>query len=268
MPEGDTIFRLADRLSKVLTHKVVRAFEAHVIRDDVAKTIVGHTVAAVEARGKNLLVRFDDGRALHVHLRMLGRVFVERTRGVQRSRMRSRSPQLRLEVDGAIVTGHRIPVLRLLTRVSEARAPDLAGLGPDILADAFDAAEVLRRFRTLGRREIGDALLLQRAVAGIGNVYKSEVLFLEHIDPKARLSTLPDDVLLGALDRARTLMKKNLGGGPRTTRSTLSGARLWLYGRAGKPCFVCTTPIEAYRQGAPPGRITYHCPVCQPAAAE
>src|SRR5688572_29606009 len=194
MPEGDSIHRLAVRLRPLLVGRTVTAFEAHTIADADAKTVIGHEVVDVEARGKNLLIRFDDGRALHIHLRMLGRLFVERPRSRFYRPITSR-PQLRLAVDGAAIVGRRIPVLRLLKDGGEARAPDLTQLGPDLLAEELDVAEAVRRLRQEEKRPIGEALLLQRAISGIGNIYKSETLFLEGVSPVAKVRTLSDELL-------------------------------------------------------------------------
>ncbi len=255
MPEGDSIKRLATRLSRALVGREVRAATAQSL--DVA-SLVGRTVTAVESRGKNLLVRFDDGRALHVHLRMLGRLHVqqERARG---------APQIALDAGGAVVVGRRIPVLRLLSPDAERRSPDLARLGPDLLAPDFDEAEALARLRALATRAIGDALLVQSAVAGIGNVYKSEVLFLERVDPRTCVRDLDDEELLALLRRARTLLTLNAKrGGPRRTRSSLAGPHVWVYDRAGKRCLVCSAPIARLVQGSTGApRSTYHCPACQ-----
>jgi endonuclease-8 len=267
MPEGDSIHNLAARLAPRLVGRAVRAFAAHDIADAVAATLVGHTIVAVEARGKNLLVRFDDERLLHIHLRMLGRVRLERPRSAY-WRPRTVPHQLRLDVEGAVVVGDRIPVLRLLRPGADLRAPELARLGPDLLAPELDAAECARRLRALGARPIGEALLVQRALAGIGNIYKSETLFLEKVDPRTPVAALDDARLLGLVTRASRLMKANLGNGARVTRASAAGrrgggARFWVYGRAGRACFTCAATIARIMQGAPPGRSTYHCPTCQ-----
>jgi endonuclease-8 len=170
--------------------------------------------------------------------------------------------QLVLSVDGAIVTGHRIPVLRLIAQGDDRRAPELANLGPDLLGPNVDDEEALRRLRALSSRAIGDALLVQRAMAGIGNVFKSEVLFLERIDPRTPLAKIDDVRLRAVIRRARELLAANLGRGPRTTRRA-PGSRVWVYGRGGEPCLVCGAPIVRLLQGAPPGRSTYACPACQ-----
>lgn len=264
MPEGDSIHNLAARLRQRLVGREVRAFEAHPIDDATAATLVGRTIVAVDARGKNLLVRFDDGRALHVHLRMLGRVRFERPRSSFYLPRRTR-PQLRLAVDGAAIVGSRIPVLRLLRAGTEARAPDLARLGPDLLDPDYDEAEAVKRLLGLGKMPIGEALLVQRAIAGIGNIYKSETLFLEKTSPVTPTAALGAERLRAIVRRASALMRMNLGSGPRVTRPSMRSGRFWVYGRRGRPCFACGTPIAMIRQGAPPGRSTYHCPTCQTA---
>lgn len=267
MPEGDSIHRLAARL-RVLVGAEITAFTSHALPD---ATLVGRTIAAVDSRGKNLLVRFDDGRALHVHLRMLGRVRIEPARlAASKAALRARAgarpatPQLRVEAGGWVVTGARIPVLRLLAGdAAERRAPELARLGPDLLGDAWDEDEAVRRLRAMPSREIGDALLVQRALAGIGNVYKSEALFLESVAPRTLVRDLDDAALRRVVRRARALLLRNRTAARRATRGGLSGPRLWVYGRRAQPCLRCGAAVEVLRQGAPPGRSTYHCPRCQ-----
>jgi len=263
MPEGDSLHRLAAKLAPVLEGREVTAFSARRLTNKTARSIVGHHVESVIAKGKNLLIRLDDERVIHIHLRMEGRVYVERPRSTFWAPERI-EPDMRLVVAGASVVGKRLPVLRLLTASQVKRAPDLAGLGPDLVRDGWDEDEAVRRFRALSDREIGDALLVQRAAAGIGNIYKSEVLHLEGIDPRTPLSMLTDDELRRLLRRASVLLRRNLGSGPRATRASLGGApRLWVYGRGGRPCLRCQTPIVRFLQGPDPGRSTYHCPRCQ-----
>lgn len=267
MPEGDSLYRLAAKLAPVLEGREVTAFTARRLTNDVARSIVGRRIARVFSKGKNLLIRLDDGRVIHIHLKMEGRVFVERPRSAFWAPERF-EPDMRLAVPGASVVGRRLPVLRLLTAAQLERAPDLAGLGPDLVREGWDEEEAVRRFRALSDREIGDALLVQRAAAGIGNIYKSEVLFLEGIDPRALVSSITDDELRSLLRRASTLLRRNLGEGPRKTRASLGGApRLWVYGRRQRPCLRCQTPIVRFMQGPDPGRSTYYCPRCQPAPA-
>ncbi len=273
MPEGDSIHRLAEQLAP-LVGKTVKAFSAHVIADRVAATVVGHAVVGVEARGKNLLIRFDDGRFVHIHLRMLGRVSIERPRSTF-YKPRTYSHQLRLEVEGIVVVGDKIPVLRLLPPGADRRDPDLAKLGPDLLlteateedadrAITFDPDECVARLRALKDRTIGDAILVQRALAGIGNIYKSETLFVEHIDPRRQTDDVPDEALRRIVRTASSLMRRNVGPGKRVTRPSLGGPRFWVYRRDKRPCLRCENGvILRIMQGAAPGRSTYFCPICQ-----
>jgi endonuclease-8 len=260
MPEGDSIHRLAAQLAPVLVGREVRALRARRIPDADGESVVGRRVVAVEARGKNLLIRFDDGRLLHIHLRMEGRVFIERPRSTFWAPSRA-IPDLRLAVEGAAIVGRRLPVCRLLTGTTERRTLPLATLGPDLLADDFDEEAAVTRLRGLSRRSIADALLVQRAAAGIGNIYKSEILFLEGIDPRADAAAIDDARLRAVLRCARRLLLANVGDGPRTTRRALRGPRLWVYGRGGRPCLRCGTAIVRLVQS---GRSTYLCPRCQP----
>jgi endonuclease-8 len=153
------------------------------------------------------------------------------------------------------------------------RHDELRRLGPDLLSPSFDAGEAVRRLRALGDAEVGDALLDQRAMAGVGNVFKSEVLFVCRLFPFRTVSTLSDEEVERLVAEARRLLGENVidasragaaewGGYRRTTRRTDPAARLWVYGRGGAPCRVCGTAIE-YRKQGPDARGTYWCPACQ-----
>lgn len=277
MPEGDSIHTLALRLSRVLVGRSVASFTARRLPDDVTRSLVGRRVVEVRAKGKNLLIVFDDGRVLLAHLRMQGRIFVlSGPRAVVAAERFP--PEMRLvvvdtvtdasiarAVPKATIVGHRVPVVRLLTAVQVRRA--LASLGPDLVDDDYDEAEAIRRLRALGTCPVAEAILVQRAVAGIGNVYKSEVLFLEGLDPRAPTASVGDDALRAVLRRAHRLLRHNVRVGPRVTRPTAGGGTLWVYGRHGKPCFRCGATIERFFQGSAPGRSTYRCPACQPSFA-
>lgn len=272
MPEGDTIHRLAATLAPLVGRRI-RAFSAHDIADATARTLQGQCVTNVEARGKNLLIHFEDGRMLHVHLRMLGRLGFERPRSTFWAPRRG-TPQLRIELDdGRVVTGSKIPVLRLIAAHAAPREPSLANLGPDLLREpattdtdtSFDVDACVARLRELGARPIGEALLLQRVLAGIGNVYKSEVLFLERVHPRAATAQLPAETLRRLILTASTQLRRNVRPGRRRTRESLAGPRLWVYRRDGRACLRCHDGIiERILQGAAPGRSTYFCPRCQP----
>jgi len=137
----------------------------------------------------------------------------------------------------------------------------LSRLGPDLLAD-FDAGEFIRRARLVPDDSVADLLLNQRVLAGIGNVYKSEVLFLERLNPTTAVSVIDDEKLASLARRAGSLLSANVGSGPRTTTGRSGrGQELWVYGRGGRPCRRCGTPIAQDTGGE---RVTYWCPTCQP----
>lgn len=139
----------------------------------------------------------------------------------------------------------------------------LERLGPDVLGDEFEPGEVLDRVRTRHSLPIADVLLDQSVVAGIGNVYKSELLFLAGVNPNTLVGDVTDDELLEIGRRARQLLALNVRAGPRTTTGERArGRETWVYGRAGKPCRRCASGIEVARLG---DRVTYWCPGCQPA---
>jgi endonuclease-8 len=246
--------------------------------------LVGSTVTAVEAIGKNLLIRFDNGLELRTHLRMNGSW--HRYRPGEPWRRAPARARLVLEVPGAVAVCFDAPVVELLETRAEGLHPALAALGPDLLATDFEmaagaaggAAEALRRLRDPVRadRAIAEALLDQRALAGIGNVYKNEVLFIERVDPWARVRDLDDATLGRLIATARRLLVANADRGARVGRRTgraervttggdraAAGQSLWVYGRAGRPCRRCGTPIERRRQGTELPRLTYRCPRCQ-----
>ena len=259
MPEGDTIHRAARTLDRVLGGKTLASVESPLAPISSAG-LEGLSVSKVEARGKNLLVHFDDGRVLHTHMRMTGSWHVYRP-GERWQRPR-RAARVVLATSDFVTVCFDAPVVRLLRSGAAARDPKLTKLGPDVLSPGFDRAEARRRLQALGDVEIGDALLRQSAVAGIGNVYKSETLFLCRQDPFALVPNLSDRALNILLDTARRLMSASLRAGPRATRPTLTRERTWVYGRSGRPCRRCRMAIRMRRQGAD-GRSTYWCPACQ-----
>lgn len=147
------------------------------------------------------------------------------------------------------------------------RDPRRHRLGPDVLSADFDVAEAVRRIKARPRTAIGEVLLLQSAVAGVGNVYKSETLFLSRMNPFAPVAFFSDAELSGIVAKARELMSANVDGWPRRTgrtRRTRAGGGYWVYGRRGRPCRRCGGPVRMRRQGSA-GRSTYWCSACQPA---
>ena len=259
MPEGDTIFRTAATLTKAIGHAVITGFRSSMpkLRD---VELIGRRIQEIEARGKNLLIHFDDGRVLHTHMMMTGSWHIYR-HGESWQRP-ERQANLVIETEKFVAICFNAPVVELMSPTGFRRSQRLRALGPDILRDDFDINEAIRRLRDRNELEIGEALLAQQALAGIGNVYKSETLFLCHLDPFMTVRDLSDGTLEQVIKEARKWMKANLGGGMRTTRRALTGKRLWVYGRSGETCMRCGEIIKMRRQGRAM-RSTYWCPHCQ-----
>lgn len=268
MPEGDTIFRTAEVLRAALVGRRITAARAQpgpaLRRVPDLSRVIGTTVVTVEPRGKHLLIGFDNGLTLRTHLRMKGSW--HRYRPGERWRLPMRQASAILETAESVAVLFNAPTVELLTDADLRRSRPLRELGPDLLSRSFDADEALRRLRELDAEELGNALLDQRAVAGIGNVYKSEVAFLERLDPWSRVGRFSDEQLMAAVRTARRLLQANTRGGARvTTGSGAHGDGLWVYGRSGRPCRRCGTLIRSARQGDL-ARLTYWCPRCQAAA--
>jgi len=261
MPEGDNLFRAATALRKALQGGRVVRFHSGVPlvrRAAEEKPVEGTRVSAVDARGKHLLIRFDDARVLRTHLRMNGSWHLYRSgEAWRRPEHRAR---VAIETDGGFVAVcFDAPIVQL---GSDFSMRDLEKLGPDATTDAFEAGEAVRRIAARGELAVGEALLVQRAVAGIGNVIKAETLFLCRQDPFQRVADIPPERLGGIVEQAHRLLVANRRSGPRTSRRALSGPTLWVYGRSGKPCLRCGTAVAMRRQGAL-ARSTYYCPRCQ-----
>jgi endonuclease-8 len=276
MPEGDTLARIAVALRPYLAGRVVTGARARLPGPQVSR-IVGQKIDAVDAAGKNLLIKFDGGLELRTHLGLHGSW--HRYRPGETWRRPPSRAALVIEVPGAIAVCFDAPVVELFERRAEIVHPTISMLGPDLVATEFDQAEAVRRLREPARAQtaIGEAVLDQRALAGIGNVYKSEVLFMEKVDPFALLGTLDEATIERVVATAREFLKSNANpeaaAGRTTTVDLKTGAklapsRLWVYDRAGRPCHRCGTIIEAGPQGTELPRTTYWCPSCQaPAGA-
>jgi endonuclease VIII len=266
MPEGDTIFRTADVLRAALVGRRITAARAQaqpgLRRVPDLSRLIGADVTSVESRGKHLLIEFSNGLTLRSHMRMAGSW--HRYRPGERWRRPAHRASAVLETDRSVAVAFDAPVVELLTDADRRRSRPLTELGPDLLGATFDEAEALRRLGERESEQLGNALLDQRAVAGIGNVVKSETAFIERLDPWAPVDVFTDDELLGALRTARRLLQANTGGGARvTTGDPRRGRQLWVYSRAGRPCRRCGTPVRSARQGEL-ARTTYWCPRCQP----
>lgn len=264
MPEGDTIWRAARALHAALAGQAVTGFRSTLPAAAAAARrlhVVGDTVAAVEARGKHLLVRFARGTVLHTHMRMTGSWHLYRKGSPWRRP--AHLARAVVETPQAIAVCFSAPVVEVLPPGAENAHPALRTLGPDVLAPAFAAADAVAALRARPAAEIADALLDQAALSGIGNVYKSEALFLCGMDPFAPVAAFDADALRRLVRTAERLMKRNLAPGPRRTTPLATGPRAWVYQRAGAPCRRCGAPILVRRQGHW-GRLTYWCPRCQP----
>ena len=258
MPEGDTILRSATTLRARLVGKKVLRWESTLPAIARAR-MVGRMVERVEAVGKNLFIMFDDRRSLHTHMRMTGSWHVY-PQSIDVRKLPG-SARILIEVDGCIAVCFSAPVIRLLSDAEVDR--EVKTLGPDILSPEFEPDEAAHRIVAEKDRPIGEVVMDQSVIAGIGNVYKSESLYIARIDPFASCAALGFDRVRALVGHARRIMKRNVapGSGMRTTRIG-AGGRHWVYRRSGEPCFTCGDRIRMLRQGAQK-RSTYYCPRCQ-----
>jgi endonuclease VIII len=258
VPEGDTLHRTAAGLAPHLVGRPVTAARAVSGGAQIGR-VVGATVESVEAVGKNLLIRFDNGLELRTHLRMNGSW--HRYRPGERWRRPPSRARLVLEVPGAVAVCFDAPVVELFETRAAAIHPTLRALGPDLLDADWgqdDAAEARRRLRAAARadRTISEALLDQRAIAGIGNIWRNETLFAERIDPFAVVRDVDDATLDRLVETARRLLRTSAGVAP-------GRAPTRVYRRAGRPCPRCGTLIRAAPIRSDVPRTTYWCPSCQ-----
>ena len=260
MPEGDTIHHAARRVRAVLVGQApdeIATPHPRFGRSRWPERLAGRNVEAVDAMGKHLLLRFEGDLVVHSHLRMTGAWRVLR-RGERWPRS-PRSAWLVLRHGDDEVVQFNGPVLELMTAARVRSDPRLAGLGPDLVApQPFDEQRFVRRLREDDpTRNLGDALLDQHIVAGIGNFWKSEACWLAEIDPWRRLAAVSDAEALGVVLGIRPLMQ-------RSAETGLQSAFRTVYGKAGAPCPRCGAPalIQARGQGDD-NRTTYWCPVCQ-----
>lgn len=267
MPEGDTIFRAAQTLAQAIEGHTVTGFASGVgqVRARLPSRLIGQRVATVEARGKHLLIWFaPSDLALHTHLRMNGSWHLYRAD--ERWRKAEHLARAVIEVPGWQAVCFSAPVCELLSRTEVETHPSIAGLGPDALAEQTDLAEARRRLDARSDWTIAEALLDQRVLAGVGNVYKSEILFIHKLDPWTPVADVPGATRDELLATAERLLKANVAAGAppgRTTTSPHEGAgNLYVYGRARRPCPRCATPISRARHGEQ-ARSTYWCRRCQ-----
>lgn len=259
MPEGDTVWLAARRMHRALAGQVLTASDFRVPR--LASTdLRGHEVIEVVARGKHMLSRISGGLTLHTHFRMDGAWHIYRPG--QRWRGPDWQVRVVLATAGSVAVGYRLPVVELIATGEEQQV--VGHLGPDLLGEGWDAEQAVANLRAQPERAVGEALLDQRVLAGLGNLYRCEVLFLRGVSPWTPVGAAGD---LGRLvDVSHRVLQANKGRVEQTaTGSVRRGAASYVYGRAGRPCQRCGTHIARAMQGPPlVARETYWCPRCQP----
>jgi endonuclease VIII len=273
MPEGDTIHRAAATLQRAIGGQIVTRFESilpKLTRVDADAPLRGRSVERVEARGKHLLIWFSGDLVLRTHMRMNGSWHIYRPG--ERWQRPHRDMRIVIETATMHAIAFTVPVAEFVTSAELAQSP-VEQLGPDPLAEGFNRDDAIERLQARSDVEIADALLDQTAIAGIGNVYKSEVLFGARVNPFLKVNQLTRDQLATIVDVATRFMRANVADSTRAGIVSYSGMRrttgranpsdsLWVYGRTGRPCRRCGTPISRQKQG-PFVRSTYWCPRCQ-----
>ena len=267
MPEGDTIHRTAVVLRRALAGRTVTGFEIvapKVTADARREEIVGSTVTAVESNGKHLFIHFTTPNevVLHTHMKMSGSWHVYRPD--ERWWEPESEARVVIRTDAVVAPCFHPPIVELLLARELPLHRVVGGLGPDIIRDDFDMDDAIRRIRTNEDRDIATALLDQRSISGIGNVFKVEALFLARLSPWARVRDLDDEQLRTLVGHARTLIRLNRNGGQRRTHFGLNAReRMWVDERAGLPCLVCGTRVESGWHDGDDVRKSWYCPKCQ-----
>jgi endonuclease-8 len=275
MPEGDTIFRAARTLHRALAGEVVTGFESvlpKLERVEVDSGVTGRTIEKVEANGKWTLMHFSGDLILLTHMLMSGSWHIYRPG----EKWRRQRLDMRLIIRTAKIeaVGFNVPVAEFHTTDSLRRRCGFNRLGPSVLAPEFDDAEILRRLRSRPDLSVGEALLSQSLLAGIGNVFKSEICFACGVHPFRTVGSLSISEMASLVSTARKFLLANVTdhsgdkivtytGMRRTTGRTDSEENLWVYGRRAEPCRRCGTAIESRKQGMD-ARTTFWCPTCQP----
>lgn len=273
MPEGDTIFRAARTLNTALGGRIIIRFTtelAPLAQIDRNEPIVGRTMEQVTAAGKHLLMRMSGGLILRTHMRMNGSWHIYRPG--ESWRMPSHAMRIVIGTESWVAVAFNVYVAEFVAADALARHRPIATLGPDLLG-SFDVAQAMDRIRRQGDRRMHEVLLDQRVVAGIGNVYKSELLFLSRIHPDRAASGVGAVEWADLLALAQKLLRANIAEGAgegivtytglrRTTGRMNPEDRLWVYSRGGQPCRRCGTRISSRKDGDD-ARVTYWCASCQ-----
>lgn len=273
MPEGDTVYLAGKRLNQMLAGRTLTRTDFR-IPQLATVDLSGREVHGVHARGKHLLFRFDDHTTLHTHFRMDGTWHLYR--GDQKWRGGpAHSIRVVLEADDRVAVGYRLHDIAIVPTDQE---HTLVGhLGPDICADEWDEAEALRRLREDAHRSIATALVDQRIIAGIGNIYRCESMFIAGLAPDSPVAGIDDDSLAAVVGTARDLLFRNRD---RASQSTTGDERRahFVYGRRGQRCYRCNSTIQATAadltepwrtrrrtdRGSANEQTVFWCPTCQP----
>lgn len=274
MPEGDTIFRAARTIKRALAGQVVTRFETQLphlqrIHDD--SPIIGRAVEDVSASGKWMTMRFSGDLILLTHMLMSGSWHIYRP-GEKWQRPRHEM-RIVIGTEKFEAVAFKVQVAEFHSVASLARREGFSQLGPDVLSSEFDEQQATANLHAQADMEVAEALLRQHVMAGLGNVYKSEVCFACRVNPFRKVATLTDADITCLIRTSRKFMAANVSdtsgsqivtytGFRRTTRRADPGERLWVYARRGSPCRRCGTSIESRKQGRD-ARVTFWCPNCQ-----
>jgi endonuclease-8 len=276
MPEGDTIFRTARALTRALAGRPITGFRSNyplLTRFDDETPLAGQSVDRVESRGKWLLIYFSGGGILASHMLMSGSWHIYRPgEPWQQPRINMR---IVIENSACQAVGFRVPVAQMHTARSIARDRRIPSAGGDVLNPEFDLKAAQVRLLACAQEEIGDVLLHQEVLAGVGNVFKSEICFVSGVNPFCKVAALSGEQISSLIGTARRLVSSNVledsgdmiltyrGQRRRTTHQSNPGESLWVYSRNGEPCRRCGEPIRRRIQG-PDARVTFWCQQCQP----
>lgn len=275
MPEGDTIFRAARTLNRALAGQVVTRFETQLprlARVDEDAPIAGRMVESVEASGKWIRMKFSGDLTLLTHMLMSGSWHIYRPgEAWQRGRLQMR---IAVHTQNFVAVAFNVPIAEFHTAESLRRHRGVSRLGPDVLSPEFESDAAAANLAARPDLEVGVALLTQSLLAGLGNVFKSEVCFAGRVNPFRTVGSLTPEELKNLLSQARAFMLGNVTEGSgdrivtytgfrRTTGRADPSERLWVYGRRGEPCRRCGTPVQSRKQGMD-ARVTFWCPRCQP----
>jgi endonuclease VIII len=257
MPEGDVVWRTARQLQEALAGRILVRSDFRVPRY-ATTDLTGRSVTEAISRGKHLLIRVDGDVTVHSHLRMEGSWRISRATGFP---LRDHRIRVVLANDTWQAVGHRLGILEVIRTSRESAT--VGHLGPDLLGPDWDADEAVRRLRADPGRAIGEALMDQRNLAGIGNLYKAETLFLRGVSPWRPVGEV--DSLSDMVELARQLLEANKDRiGQVITGNPARGEQTWVYGRAGRPCRRCRASIRRADQGpVTEERVTFWCPTCQ-----